>query len=81
MKVENENGDTLYHMQSVDLGSDGKPFDVFVWLDHEPREEDLKKAFALEYRDGFDEDEEGFLELQREWLATAEWYAVYAEEL
>lgn len=79
MKVE-QNGKTLYHIQNTVMGSDGVPFDAFVWCDHFPTTEDFEKAFDLEYpSDGF--DDEGRANMKEEWLTSSECYIVYAEDL
>lgn len=79
MKVENEKGQTLYHIQNMNMSSDGYPFDTYVWCDHFPTQEDLEKAFELEYADGY--SEEAYETVKEEWLTTSECYMVYAEEI
>lgn len=78
MKVE-KNNKTLYHIQNANMGSDGYPFDAFVFCDHEPNKEDLKKIFDIEWGDGYGEDN-GKYALE-EWLTSSEIYSVYAEEI
>ena len=70
MKVE-KNGKTLWHIQNKNICSDGTPYDMFLWGEDEPTEEELKKAFAEDY--GEDEGCE-----MDEWLTSSEIYAVYA---
>lgn len=78
MKVEKDNK-TLYHIQNLNMGSDGCPFDTYVWCDHFPNKQDLRKAFDLEWGDGYAEnDGEATLE---EWLTSSEVYMVYADEI
>lgn len=75
-KVENENGLTLYHIQNMNMCSDGTPFDLFVWSDHFPNEEDLEKAFKNE---GFSGD--GVGAIHDEFMTSSNIYGVYAEEV
>lgn len=77
MKVEKDNK-VLYHIQNMNMGSDGYPFDAYVWCDHFPNKDDLTKAFALEYGGAYGENEEFAL---KEWLTSSEVYAVYADEV
>lgn len=77
MKVEKDNK-VLYHIQNMNMSSDGYPFDTYVWCDHFPNKDDLKKAFELEFADSHGENEEYALE---EWLTSSEVYMVYAEEI
>lgn len=75
MKVEKD-GKELYHIQNLNMGSDGYPFDTYVWCDHFPNKKDLEKAFELEYGDAYGEDKKYALE---EWLTSSEVYMVYAD--
>lgn len=77
MKVE-KNNKTLYHMQNLEMGSDGHPFDVFVWCDHSPNKADLKSAYLTEYGGT---DFENNQDLIDEFITSSEVYAVYAEEI
>ena len=73
MRVERDNK-TLWHIQNMNICSDGSAYDMFLWSENEPTEEELKKAFVEDYIDASDE-------LIEEWLTSSEVYAVYAEEL
>ena len=77
MKVEKDNK-VLYHIQNMNMSSDGCPFDTYVWCDHFPNKDDLKKAFELEFADSYGKNKEYALE---EWLTSSEVYMVYAEEI
>lgn len=77
MRVEKDNK-VLYHIQNMNMSSDGYPLDTYIWSDHFPNKDDLKKAFELEFADGYGEHEKYALE---EWLTSSEVYAVYAEEV
>ena len=68
----------LYHIQNMNMGSDGHPFDTYVWCDHEPSKDDLEKVFDMEWRDGYADDKSEALE---EWLTSSEIYKLYVEEL
>lgn len=69
MRVE-KNGKTLWHIQNMNICSDGTPYDMFLWSENEPTEEELRKAFAEDY--GEDEGCE-----MDEWLTSSDVYAVY----
>lgn len=77
MKVEKDDK-VLYHIQNINIGSDGYPLDVYVWSDHFPNKDDLKKMFELEFADGYGDHTELALD---EWLTSSEVYIVYAEEV
>lgn len=77
MRVE-QNGKVLYHIQNLNMGSDGCPFDTYIWCDHSPTIEDLRKSFDLEWGDGYADNHQEILD---EWLTSSEMYAVYAEEV
>ena len=77
MKVEKD-GKTLYHIQNMNMGSDGYPLDTYIWSDQFPNKDDLKKAFELEFADGYGENKQYALE---EWLTSSEVYMVYADEI
>jgi len=70
----NFNGKTLYHIQNMNICSDGSAFDDFVWADHYPTEADLLLIWEKE----FGQDETSGLD---EFLTSSEIYKVYAEEL
>lgn len=65
------NGKTLWHIQNMNILSDGTPYDMFLWGENEPTEEELRQAFA----DDFDEYSEYEMS---EWLTSSEIYPVYA---
>ena len=73
MKVE-QDGKTLYHIQNFNLGSDGYPFDTYVWCNHFPDKQDLRKAFELEWGKDYLTEE-----ALNEWLTSSEVYMVYAD--
>lgn len=73
MKVE-QNGKTLWHIQNKNICSDGTPYDMFLWSENEPTEEEIIKAFKEDYVDCEDWQVE-------EWKTSSEIYAVYAEEV
>lgn len=64
---------TLYHIQNMNICSDGHPYDMFLFSESEPTKEELEKAFREDY-EASDEEVEEF-------LTSSEVYAVYAEEL
>ena len=72
MRVE-QNGKTLYHIQNMNICSDGSAYDMFLWAKDEPTQEELAKAFIEDYGDD--------KRMAEEWLTSSEVYAVYAEEL
>ena len=78
MKVE-QDGFTLYHIQNMNMGSDGYPMDTYVWCDHFPNKRDLRKAFDNEW--GFTYSGESKEEAMKEWLTSSEVYGVYADKI
>lgn len=64
----------LYHIQNMNICSDGGAYDVFVFLDHEPTKEDLRKLW-LEVEGNDDEDR------LDEFMTSSNWYSVWGEEL
>ena len=69
---------TLYHIQNMNIGSDGCPFDTFVWCEFYPRKAELKTAFLKEYEGSPLENDKDLL---NEFLTSSEVYAVYAEDI
>lgn len=67
-------GKTLWHVQNMNICSDGNAYDMFLWSKDEPTEEELVKAFLDDYIDATPE-------LVDEWRTSSDVYAVYAEEL
>ena len=69
-----QNGKTLYHIQNMNICSDGCAFDDFVFADHFPTKADLclvwEKEFGQENTEGLEE-----------FLTSSEIYKVYAEEV
>lgn len=63
----------LYHIQAVTEWSD-EPFDMFVWADHSPTLEEVKKLYLEEF------DDQGYSEL-RDFVNSYNVYSVYAEEI
>lgn len=72
MRVERDNK-TLYHIQNLNLGD--TPFDAFLWCDHFPTDEDLRKVAEDEWA-GVEEDTKQ--KYTEELLATSEVYMVCA---
>lgn len=68
-----KNGKALYHIQNMNICTDGTPYDEFVFCDHWPTENDLKELFHNEF--GHDE------QMLDEFLTSSNIYEVYAEEL
>ena len=73
MRVEHD-GKTLWHIQNMNICTDGGAYDMFLWSENEPTQAELEKAFREDYIDAEDE-------LVEEWLTSSEVYAVYAEDL
>ena len=67
-------GKTLWHIQNMNICTDGNAYDMFLWSENEPTEEELVKAFLDDYIDATPE-------LVDEWRTSSDVYAVYAEEL
>ena len=67
-------GKTLWHIQNMNICTDGSAYDMFLWAENEPTEEELVKAFLDDYIDATPE-------LVDEWRTSSDVYAVYAEEL
>lgn len=78
MRVEKD-GKVLYHVQNMNMGSDGQPFDTYIWCNHFPNKQDLRRAFDMEWGEGYAES--GGETALNEWLTSSEVYAVYAEEV
>lgn len=64
----------LWHIQNMNIHTDGEPYDMFVWAENEPSPELMKRAFLEDYTDASDE-------LINEWLTSSDVYAVYVEEV
>lgn len=67
----------LYHIQNRNICADESVFDDFVFADHFPNEEDLRKIFEIE----FNGSDSATPEILEEFLASSEIYKVYAEEV
>lgn len=67
----------LYHIQNMNICTDGSAFDDFVFCDHYPNDADLRKLLHLE----FDGSDALTPEMEQEFLTSSEIYKVYAEEL
>lgn len=63
----------LYHIQSEVEWSD-EPYDMFVWADHFPTPEEVKKLYLEEF------DDPGEVELG-DFMNSYNVYTVYAEEI
>ena len=72
-----KNGKTLYHIQNMNICSDGEPFDVFVFTDHFPTESDLRELYSREFPDE-QPDDDSYLD---EFLTSSNIYTIVAEEL
>lgn len=68
----------LYHIQNMNITTDGTTFDDFVFCDHFPNKEDLRRVYLDEFGGTDDENNEALLD---EFLTSSEIYKVYAEEL
>ena len=80
MRVERENNNTnlhqtLFHIQNMNITSDGTPYDMFLWSDHQPSKQELEDAFIEDY--GCEVDDP----LVEEWNSSSNVYPVYAEEI
>ena len=71
-KASKEN--EIWHIQNMNICSDGTAYDMSLMADHEPTEDELRKAFAEDYG-----EEEG-CEMD-EWMTSSEVYKLYAEEI
>ena len=66
--------ETLYHIQNMNICSDGTAYDMFVWSKLEPTEEELRQWFADDY--GCDTDDY----MADEFATNSEVYKVYVSE-
>lgn len=73
-----KDGKTLYHIQNMNITSDGTPYDLFIWCDHYPNTSDVAEAVSLDFEG---EDEELLLGYIEEAQQSSDVYAVWAEEL
>ena len=73
MQVEKDNK-ILWHVQNLNICSDGAPYDMFLWSAKEPTEEEIVRAFEEDYMDCEDWQVEA-------WRRNSEIYKVYAEEI
>ena len=64
----------IWHIQNMNICSDGTAYDMFLMAENEPTEEQLRKAFAEDYG-----EEEG-CEMD-EWMTSSEIYKLYTEEV
>lgn len=65
---------TLYHIQNMNILSDGEPYDMFLLSDHEPTSDDLREAFVEEMYDATENEIDEF-------LTSSRVYKVYMEEI
>ena len=72
-----KNGKTLYHIQNMNIYTDGTPYDEFVFCDHWPTKDDLHKLFLDTFEDNPIDSNEQLDEL----LTSSQIYKLYAEEL
>lgn len=75
MEVTKDNK-SLWHIQNLNISSDGYPFDIFVWSDHEPTKEDLEFLAKEEFGECDDSDN-----MVEEITTSSEIYKVYATQL
>lgn len=68
-----KDGKTLYHIQNLNICSDGEPFDVFVLSGHFPTKDDLRELYSREFP-----DDDSYLD---EFLTSSNIYNVFVEEL
>ena len=66
--------ETLYHIQNMNIRSDGTAYDMFMWSKLEPTEEELRQWFADDY--GCDTDDD----MADEFATNSEVYKVYVSE-
>ena len=64
----------LYHIQNMNICSDGNPYDIFLWCDHEPTAEDLRKVFMDDYAC---EEGDPYIE---EFMSSSDIWKVYAHD-
>lgn len=64
---------TLWHIQNMNIASDGTPYDMFIWSENEPTADELERYFKEDYIDAVPS-------LVEEWLTSSGVYKVYAEE-
>lgn len=79
-RVERENNDNnmqqiLWHIQNMNITSDGSPFDVFIWSDHEPTGDELETIIREEIDADADED------TVDEFITSSDIYTVHAEDI
>lgn len=77
-RVERENNDSnmpqiLWHIQNMNITTDGSPYDTFVWSDHEPTADELETII----REEIDAD----TDTVDEFITSSDIYAVYAEDI
>ena len=48
--VVKHNNKTLYHIQNMNIMTDGTAYDIFVFADHFPKEADLREIFKMPKR-------------------------------
>lgn len=70
-----KDGKVLYHIQNMNICSDGSAYDMFLFSDHFPTRKELRKKFAEDF--GCDEDD-SYVD---EFCTSSEIYKLYAEEL
>ena len=71
-----QNNKSLWHIQCMDIYTDGTAYDMFLLADHEPTAEELRTQFIDDYGSG-----ELAEELAEEFVKNAEVYEVYFEEI
>ena len=65
-------GKTLYHIQNMNICTDGSAYDMFLLSDHEPTADDLRAQFMDDYGDET---------LAEEFVTSSEVYEVYYDVL
>lgn len=72
-----KDGKTLYHIQNMNITSDGTPYDLFIWCENFPTDKDIESAVRSDFNGV--EDEEYIANTVKEALESSEVHAVYAE--
>lgn len=65
----------LYHIQNLDILTDGSADDEFVFCDHFPTKEDLGKVFDKNFGGC------GYEDMREDYINSCSVYKVYAEEV
>lgn len=71
-KASKEN--EIWHIQNMEICSDGTPYDMFLMADHEPTQDEMAKAL----KEDFDDADDKAVDY---WMTSSEVYKLYAEEI